>query len=102
MNEHDMILLNKVNPPWKVHSPSFFLSLSKISFQETCVMVDLARGAPKYFEGSSHSENPRILRIFHFVIFGVLKKYTWDFSLFISRSLASRKASNPSFIPLAS
>ena len=61
-------------------------------------MVDSASGAPKYLEGSPPSEKPNILILFLLVIFGVLKKYKWDFSLFISSPLDFKKVSSPFFM----
>jgi len=85
-----------------VQTFSLLLSLSKISFHDTCLIVDSAIGAPRYLEGNFPLENRKIMRMFLLVIMGVLKKYTWDLSLLISNPLASRKVVKPHFIPRAS
>ena len=86
----------------KVQRLSFLWIFSTSSFQEICLIVEFAIGAPRYLEGRLPSENSKILRIFILVILGVLKKQVWDFSLLISRPLASRKVFKHSLIPLAS
>ena len=68
-----MSLLGKLRA-LKVHRLSFLLIFSNNSFHETCLMVDFAIGASRYFEGKLPSENSNILRMFLLVILRVLKK----------------------------
>ena len=68
-----MSLLGKLRA-LKVHRLRFLLILSNNSFHETYLIVDSAIGAPRYFEGRLPSEKSKILKMFHLVILGVLKK----------------------------
>ena len=87
---------------WKVHWIRFCLILSNHSFQDICIMVEFSKGAPKYLEGNTPSQNYKILRMFLLVTFRMLKKYTWDFSLLTSIPLDYRNLSNAFFKAQAS
>lgn len=78
------------------------VNLSKRSFQVLCPALESSSGAPKYLEWREPSERSRILIIFLLIISGILKKNTYDFPSFTSRSLSLLNTSMISFKPLAS
>ena len=75
----------------KVHEESFESNLSSSDLQDTYLIAESERGAPRYLEGRWEIVNPSTRAMFLCVEGGVLKKKSWDFAALMEVPEASEK-----------